>query len=109
MKRFAWMLLILLNVCAFASEEVQSISISKSKVFENASLEFQSGKYESTLEELVKIETRIEGLNTSNKQIQGFIKYWKGICFNRLQEFSEVIKNFESAISLGYSPKDINY
>jgi hypothetical protein len=109
MKRFAWMLLILINVCAFANEELQSISISKSKVFENASLEFQSGKYESTLEELIKIETRIESLNSGNKQVQGFIKYWKGICFNRLQEFSEAIKHFESSISFGFSPKDINY
>jgi hypothetical protein len=54
MKRIAWMLLMMLSVCIYANEEVQSVSFAKNKVFHAATLEFQSGKYQSTLDELIK-------------------------------------------------------
>lgn len=109
MNWLAWMLIVLLNMSAFADEEVQSVSMSRNKIFALASIEFQSGKYQSTLDELLKIETRIESMSTGNKQVLGFISYWKGICFSRLQEFADAITQFEKAISYGFSPKDINY
>jgi hypothetical protein len=109
MKLIAWMLIVLLNICVYADEEIQSISLSKNKVFQTASAEFMAGKYQSTLDELVKIENRLIELNASHKQIFGFINYWKGICLNRLQEFNQAIKEFDKSLLNGFSPKDINY
>jgi hypothetical protein len=109
MKRIAWMLLMMLSVCIYANEEVQSLSFAKNKVFQAAAVEFQGGKYQNTLDELIKIENKLIELNAKNKQILGFVNYWKGICYNRLQEFDLAIGQFEKSISHDFSPTDINY
>jgi Tfp pilus assembly protein PilF len=85
------------------SSEIQRAS--GTKIFEAASENFSQGKFQTTIEELEKIEKG----SARNNQILGLVNYWKGICLNRVQEFSKAAQSFEKAISLSYLPQDINY
>jgi tetratricopeptide (TPR) repeat protein len=109
MKFVAWMLLSLMILPAFGQDAKSTPSqeittAGKTSLFSKAARLFGEGKYESTVEELNAIESR-----TNNKSQQGLIMYWKGICYNRLQNFPEAIASFDKALTLEYSPEDLNY
>jgi tetratricopeptide (TPR) repeat protein len=108
MKLLAWMLMLSFSL-AFAQEtEVSSAEISKAgegSVFKTAASLFGQGKYSSTVDEL----TTIEKNNPSNKSNLGLASYWKGICYNRLQDFPRAIESFDRALGLDYKPVDIHY
>jgi len=68
---------------------------------------FSQGKYQGVVDELGLVQKKMK--KKLSKETRGLIYYWKGICFNRLQNFSEAIKEFRKALKINYSPKDINY
>lgn len=85
-----------------ASQEISSAG--SNTLYAKASSFFTQGKYESTLEELVSLEKT----NLDNNQL-GLIAYWKGICYNRVQNYPLAIESFDKSLGLAYSPKDLNY
>jgi tetratricopeptide (TPR) repeat protein len=106
MRLLAWMLILCVSIVTHAqdlSSEIQGAS--GTKIFETASENFSQGKFQTTVEDLEKIEKE----SAHNNQILGLVHYWKGICYNRMQEFSKAALSFEKAISLSYSPQDIHY
>lgn len=111
MKILAWMLILSFSIfSAFAQtdgEEVpQEIVQAKGKsAFGKASALFVQGKYVSTIEEL----TIIENSKNNDKTILGLAAYWKGICYNRLQDFPKAIESFDRALVYEYRPIDIHY
>ena len=76
-----------------------------------ASKHFSQGRYQTTAEELEKIDKTLAvgNGNTPDKQLMGLVAYWKGIVYSRLQEYPLANENFNRALKLGYSPLDINY
>ena len=84
-------------------------SASPGSLFEKASRLFVEGKYQSTVDELEILETNLKNDPLKNNTGLGFIHYWKGICFNRLQEFSKAISSFRKSLNLKYAPLDIHY
>jgi tetratricopeptide (TPR) repeat protein len=108
MRFLAWMLLLFLGLSAYAQQDSSEIySASVSILFKNVGQLFAQGKYQATIEELKSIETR-QG-NASSKQTLGLINYWKGICYNRLQDYAESILSFDKSLQLEYAPLDIHY
>lgn len=108
MRLFAWMLFLCLSMFAHAQENSSEITgASKNALFKTAVDFFSQGKYQSTVEELKSLETRL-GPGAS-KQTLGLINYWKGICYNRLQDFSQSIASFDKSLQLDYAPADIHY
>lgn len=67
---------------------------------------FSEGKYLSTIEELKSLEGKTP---PPGKELKGLISYWKGICYNRIQEYQEAILSFEAALSVDYIPSDLHY
>lgn len=101
MKFLAWMLFLLLSLSAHAEDLSSELdAASKTKSFSSAASLYAQGKYNSTILELDTI---------TDRKSQGLIQYWKGICYGRLQEFSQASKSFKAALVLGYAPKDIHY
>jgi tetratricopeptide (TPR) repeat protein len=109
MKILAWMLILLISFAHAETQNVESseaIGAASSRVlFKNASAQFVQGKYGATIDEL----SSIAGRPSLDNATLGLIHYWKGICYNRLQDFPEAISNFDKALSYEYSPKDLNY
>lgn len=108
MRLLAWMLILCVSMVAHALENSSEInSASKNTLFKTAVDLFAQGKYQSTVEELKSIEMK-QGTSGS-KQTLGLIHYWKGICYNRLQDFAESISSFDKSLQLEYAPVDIHY
>jgi tetratricopeptide (TPR) repeat protein len=98
MTHIAWMLILLMSLTAHAQDR---------SIFSTAASQFSQGKYLATLEELKTIESSLA--TQADKQTQGLIQYWKGICYNRLQEFSDAIASFDKSLGMDYVPADIHY
>lgn len=108
MRLLAWMLILCVSMVAHAQENSSEInSASKNALFKTAVDLFAQGKYQSTVEELKSVEMKLG--NQGNKQTLGLINYWKGICYNRLQDFAESIASFDKSLQLEYAPVDIHY
>jgi tetratricopeptide (TPR) repeat protein len=108
MRLLAWMLFLCVSMIALAQDNSSEIKdASKSALFQNAVGLFSEGKYLATVEELKSIEAAqsVE----KNRQNLGLIYYWKGICYNRLQDFPQAIANFDKSLGLDYAPQDIHY
>lgn len=104
--------LLVLTIClsAFAQEQSEEISnASSNAVFKEASSLFAQGKYQATADELSSIETKLTQTNSASKSVQGLIAYWKGICYNKVQDYPAAISQFDKALGLDYEPEDINY
>lgn len=87
-------------------ESSEAISAAGSRnIFKAASQKFGQGKYRSTVDELTALENRA----SLDKASTGLIFYWKGICYNRLQDYPRAIESFDKALNYDYSPKDLNY
>lgn len=105
MKLLAWMLILGMSFSLFAQDVSQEITdATKNATYKHAAKLFGEGKYQSTTEELTNIEAK-----ETDKSKLGFIAYWKGICYNRIQEFGEAIKSFRTALGYKYAPSDIHY
>lgn len=65
---------------------------------------YAKGKYQTTVDELDALKAR-----TSDPKTLGLISYWKGLSYNRLQQFAEAIESFREARSLKYEAQDFNY
>ena len=105
MKFLAWMLILCVSMSAYAQDISKEITeATRTSTYKDAAKLFGEGKYQSTTEELIAIEA-----NETNKSKLGFISYWKGICYNRLQEYGEAIKSFKTALSYNYAPQDLHY
>lgn len=110
MKLLAWMLIWTLSFGAIAENLTSGMEgVSTNSIFKNASILFSQGKYETTVQELNSIETTLKNKNETNKATYGLISYWRGICYNRLQDFPEAIKNFDRSLGLDYAPTDLHY
>lgn len=106
MRLLAWTLILCVSMVALAQESsVEIVGASKNKLFATAIGLYSEGKYQSTIDEL----KNIEGKSQNNNQVLGLTSYWKGICFNRLQEYHEAVKSFDKALQYNYSPVDLNY
>jgi len=84
-------------------------SASQGSIYAKASRLFLEGKYQSTVDELDNLEVNLKKQPMRNKSDLAFIYYWKGICFNRLQEFNKAIVSFRKSLDMEYAPLDINY
>lgn len=107
MTLIAWMLMILFTLPSLAQDgeiSPQLSSVGETQLFSKAAELFSAGNYRTAVEELNTIEQR-----TRNRAQLGLIAYWKGIIYNRLQEFPLALKSFEQALSLDYAPQDIHY
>lgn len=91
--------------CCFASAQ----STTNQKTLQVAFDFFYQGRYQNTLLELEKVEKKLLVNVDSNKELLGVIYYWRGICFNRVQNFNEAIVSFEKSLGLDYVPADIHY
>jgi tetratricopeptide (TPR) repeat protein len=110
MRLLAWMLIGCFTLTSFAWAE--SIGVSRASgnaLLKAASEAFSEGKFQTTVEELKSVESKLLSNSEANKQTLGLISYWKGICFNRLQEFDEAIASFDRSLGLDYAPVDIHY
>jgi len=110
MRLLAWMLILCLGLSAYAQDDSLEISnASNNAVFKNAVDSYSQGKYQATVEELKTIEAKLTQKGSPNRETLGLIQYWKGICYNRLQDFSESIKSFDKSLGLDYVPVDLHY
>ncbi len=75
-------------------------------LFKEASNLFVQGKYSSTIEELSTIESTRKN---DDKATLGLAAYWKGICYNRLQDFPKAIESFDRSLGYDFRPLDIHY
>jgi tetratricopeptide (TPR) repeat protein len=108
MRFLAWMLILSVSMMAYAQENSSEINAaSKNTLFKTAVDYFAQGKYQSTVDELKAIESSAGP--QASKQTLGLIHYWKGICYNRLQDFAESIASFDKSLQLEYAPVDIHY
>ena len=110
MKLLMGLLMLTISATAYGQETSAEISgATKNAVFKAASRLYADGKYFATAEELKLLETRLEAADKLSKPLSGLISYWKGICYNKGQNFSQAIAEFDKALGLGYSPVDLNY
>ena len=113
MKILAWMLILSISISSALAQtegeeipqEVTNIVAGKS-LFRTASDLFVQGKYLSAVEELTTIESTRKN---DDKATLGLAAYWKGICYNRLQDFPKAIENFDKALGYDFRPVDIHY
>jgi len=88
---------------------LNSIFITFSKadpeLFKTAVGLYSEGKYKATVTELDRIESRLR----KGSHVRGLVYYWKGMSYNKLQEFQLAEKEFKKSISVGYIPQDLNY
>jgi hypothetical protein len=100
------LMLVFILVYAFAhSGNLIAQDERENQLYSEANRLFNEGKYRATIEELSSLEKK-KGLDRLTK---GFIAYWKGISASRLQDYPLAIAQFDKALGLDYSPKDINY
>jgi tetratricopeptide (TPR) repeat protein len=107
MKRIVLLLVLCVSFSIHAQKDVVGKEISEaSKLpqFKEVTLAYSQGKYQRAIQELSSLE-----LITSDKSQLGLIAYWKGVCFNRLQDFANSITSFDKSLQLGYVPVDLNY
>ena len=109
MRFLAWMLILGMNFLVHAQETIPQVPLGQNSIYQTAVQLFSQGKYQGTVEELKSIEQKLIARNETNKTVLGLNAYWQGICYNRLQDYSESIKNFKKSISLSYLPTDIHY
>ncbi len=110
MRLIAWMLFLCVSLLSHAQENsVEILNANNNVLFKTAVEYFSQGKYEATVEELSSIERQLQQRNETNKQLLGLLTYWKGISYNRMQDFSEAIKSFDKALGYDYRPVDIHY
>lgn len=111
MKFLAWMLMLSVSCFALAQDQVavEITESSKNKLFQEAALKFSQGKYQVAIEELQKVEEKIQKDKNPNRSYFGLIHYWQGIMYNRLQDYPSAIAEFQKAIQFDYSPQDLNY
>lgn len=108
MTLVAWMLMFLWMLPVFGEEVATSSShitqAAETRLFSKAAELFEDGKYRATVEELTSLKDKVK-----NKADEGLVYYWKGIAYNRLQDFPLAIENFSKGLSLGYAPEDLHY
>lgn len=111
MKLLAWMLILVISFSAFSQEEnsAEINNASESSLLKKAFELYSQGNYQSTVDELVRVEQELDSKAGSSKAIKGLIQYWKGICYNRQQDFANSIQSFDKALQNEYSPIDLNY
>lgn len=110
MRLLAWMLILGMALTAFAQDDSLEITqATGNNLFKTAVENYSQGKYQATVEELKTLETRLTKEANPNRETLGLIQYWKGICYNRLQDFSEAIASFDKSLGLDYSPVDLHY
>lgn len=110
MRLLAWMLILGMALTAFAQDDSLEITqATGNNLFKTAVENYSQGKYQATVEELKTLETRLEKEANPNRETLGLIQYWKGICYNRLQDFSEAIASFDKSLGLDYAPVDLHY
>ena len=89
-----------------AEEPVQEITqAGKKSVFASAARHYAEGKYSAAVEDL----SAVEKAPGQSKENLGLAAYWKGICYNRLQDFPNAIASFDKALGQDYKPVDIHY
>lgn len=110
MRLLAWMLILFMGAFAYAQDNSVEISkASSNSFFKNAAALFSQGKYQSTVDELKSLESSLVKNPVANKQTLGLISYWKGLCYNRLQDFGESIASFDKSLGYEFAPADIHY
>lgn len=110
MRLLAWMLILCAAFAAIAQDDSLEITEASGNSLFKAAVEYYSqGKYQSTVEELNLVEQKIAAKPNPSRETLGLINYWKGICYNRLQEFTESIKHFDKSLQLDYAPVDLHY
>jgi tetratricopeptide (TPR) repeat protein len=110
MKLLMWILLFSICLSAFGQELSSEIgNASKNALFKGAADTFAGGKYQSTITELNAIEQKFKESQKPNRSLLGLTIYWKGVCYNRLQEFPEAIASFDEALGLDFTAQDIHY
>ena len=103
-------LLLSISVLAYAQDNSAEINAAASdSVFKEASRLFSEGKYNSTITELESVEQKLNQTNSLTKTQKGLLAYWKGIAYNRNQDFPKAIASFDQALNQDYSPIDLNY
>ena len=108
MKFLLWPMIFALSFVLYAQGPSNELpKLSSNIIYKNAVEAYKIGKYSSVIEELKAIE--ISHSTKFDKSALGFLFYWKGICYGRLQEFPLAIESFEKSIELDYRPEDIYY
>ncbi len=62
---------------------------------------YKKGAYPQALDALKRVPTQ--------PQTAATVQYWSGLCYSRLQNFSEAIAAFRKAAQLGSTAEDLNY
>jgi tetratricopeptide (TPR) repeat protein len=109
MNLIAWMLLLCMSLAHAQETSSEIAEASSNSLFKTAVENFSQGKYMATVDELKSIEAQILMTPEQNKATLGFINYWKGIAYNRLQDFGEAIKSFDQSLGYDYAPVDLHY
>ncbi len=109
MKTIAWMLCLFFCSLATAQETADISAAQNNTVFASAVELFAQGKYQTVIDELKEIEQKFSQSKGVSRQLLGFVAYWKGICYNRSQDYPGAIESFDRALSHDYSPLDLNY
>jgi tetratricopeptide (TPR) repeat protein len=68
---------------------------------------FKSGSYGGALGLLDKLENNYTG--TNKEKLAALIHYWKGVIYNRMQEYDKAKYHFTQSFNKKYRPKDIYY
>jgi tetratricopeptide (TPR) repeat protein len=74
-------------------------------MFNSTIVLYSQGKYQAVIEELTRLENKIK----NDPKTSGLISYWKGMVYNRTQEFPAAIGEFKKSLSFQYVPDDIHY
>lgn len=110
MRFVSWILLCSLSLFAHSEELIKETEgHSRNEILKSALAYFSEGKYTATAEELNLVVKKLLEAKQIDRNLLGLSYYWKGICFNRLQEFPQAINSFEEALKYNYKPVDIHY
>ena len=95
---------------AFAQEQLE---LTQDQVF-NAKISeiyqlYTSGRFATSIEKLTILETDLNQSKDKKDSLLGLVYYWKGLNYNRSQDFSNAITFFKKSIDIKYTPKDIYY
>jgi tetratricopeptide (TPR) repeat protein len=108
MKFLLWPVIFALSFGLFAQDSKTELpDLSTNPIYKEAVASYQAGKYQTTIDELKAVEIKIS--QTADKMNMGFLSYWKGVCYNRIQEYPLAIESFEKALGVDYRPEDIHY
>ena len=110
MKLLMWVMTF--SVCLLAYGQGPSSEIANDMgqpIFKEASNLFAQGKYQAVVNELDSITLKIAETKNPSRASLGFISYWKGICYNKLQDFPQSIASFDKALGLDFSAQDLHY